>query len=211
MQPLDLLTVPLGALLERVVNTVLGLDAASRARLRALHGRSVRIRAEDLQQTWRLDVVADRLLLRPDDAATAAPPSVVVSGSAAQLVVWLASRGTRGRVRVDGDNDTLLELLDVLDEFDPLPGTEPDADGPLGALFTAPLAERALGAVELAAAGLRSAVEGARSSAAAAASDQFVDRGHFDTLLDGVDALTLRIDRLEARLRARAGPDAGTR
>ncbi|NBC23025.1 MAG: hypothetical protein GVY21_06075 [Gammaproteobacteria bacterium] len=199
----------LADLLADLVNRSLALDPASRARLENLEGSRVQITAElpfgprDLTLT----VSGGRLrcFARSDDA-----PHAVVRGRPQDLAAWLlgssanaarSSAGARGstgagQVTIDGDTTVLGELSGVLREF------RPDLEQPLSQVLGANAARTALGTAELALASLRSALEGAGRTARAGAAETFVDRRQTDRLLDELDDLRLRVDRLGARVAA---------
>lgn len=195
--------VVLADLLADLVNRSLALDPASRARLENLEGSRVQITAElpfgprDLTLT----VSAGRLrcFARADDA-----PHAVVRGRPQDLAAWLLGSGSEGargsngagQVAIDGDTTVLGELSGVLRDF------RPDLEQPLSQVLGANAARTALGTAELALASLRSMLEGAGHTVRAGAAETFVDRRQADRLLDELDDLRMRVDRLGARVAA---------
>lgn len=181
----------------QLINRGLALDPGSAARLAQLEGRRMQISADfpeplgqrDLTVTVRAGTL--RLLPRAEAA-----PHVIVRGAPAAIGTWLASRGERGAVSIDGDSAVLQELTALLRHY------QPDLAEPLGALLGADTAERALGGLELAFAGLRSVLQGAGSSVRDGATQTFVDRPAADRLVEQIQDLRLRIDRLGARVAA---------
>jgi len=187
-------------LLAELANRSLDLDPASRARLAGLEGSRVQITAElpfgprDLT----LAVSAGRLrcFARADDA-----PHAIVRGRPQDLAAWLLgtgpvrSRGSTG-IAIDGDTTLLGELTGVLRDF------RPDLEQPLARVLGAEAARTALGSAELALASLRSALQGAGHTVRAGAAETFVDRRQTARLLDELDDLRMRVDRLGARVAA---------
>lgn len=183
--------------LAELANLSLNLDPASRARLAALNGRRVQLTAEFppplgtreftlLIQSGRL-----RLFTHAQDA-----PNVIVRGSPTDLVSAIAGGSDRARLTIDGDATVLHELTAALRGF------RPDLAGPLSQALGAEAARAALGTAELALAGLRSLLEGAGNTVRDGAKQTFVDRAQAERLLDDLDDLRLRIDRLGARVAA---------
>lgn len=184
----------LADLLADLANRGLALDPTSRARLAALEGRVVLLTVELPLAARNLYVTVDqgrlRLLTRTD-----AMPNAAVRGRPPDLLAWLAGTAGPG-VTIDGDTTLLGELTAVLRDF------RPDLERPLAGVVGGDAARTAIGTVELALAGLRSAFEGAGEAARAGAGRAFVDRRQLGRLLDELDDLQLRIDRLGARVAA---------
>lgn len=183
--------------LAELINRGLALDPASQARIAALEGLRARITAtlpEPLgPRDMTIAVLGGRLrLLTREDT----PPNVIVRGSPTDLLAWLNGRGDSARLTIDGDGTVLQELSGLLR------GYRPELGEPLTALLGADAARTALGSFELALAGLRSAFEGARHSVRDGAAGAFADRETADRLLDDVQDLRLRVDRLGARVAA---------
>ena len=181
-------------LLADLANRGLDLDPTSRARLSALEGRSVLIAVELPLATRELFVTVVqgrlRLLTRAGEA-----PNASVRGRPPALLAWLAGSASPG-VEIEGDTTLLGELAGVLRNY------RPDLERPLAGIVGGDAARTAIGTVELALSGLRSALEGAGHTARAGAARAFVDRGQLDRLLDELDDLQLRVDRLGARVTA---------
>ena len=81
-------------------------------------------------------------------------------------------------------------------------GFAPDLTRPLAGIVGREAADNLVGMGELAIAGLRSALEGVSGSFRQSASERFVSRPQLDQLLDSIDDMRLRIDRLAARVSA---------
>lgn len=186
----------LADLLADLANAGLELDPATQARLAALEGRSLQIstRLAPLgERDLTLRVSGGRLRLHPHAVDA---PHVIVRGDPSTLLAWLTGADEPGGLRIDGDSTVLGEFTAVLRTF------RPDLGGPLARLLGPHAARDALGTAELALAGLRSAFQGARNSVRDGAGRTFLDRAGLDRLLDELDDLRLRADRLGARVTA---------
>lgn len=180
-----------------LINRTLALDPANASRLSALEGRRLQLSSafpaplgqRDLTITVRAGAL--RLIPRPEPE-----PHVIVQAAPAELAAWITSRGARGSVRIDGDSAVLQELTALLRDF------HPDLAAPLAALLGPEQASRALGGLELAFAGVRSLFQGAGYSVRDGAVQTFVDRPAANRLLDDIQDLRLRVERLGARVSA---------
>ncbi|MDZ7670239.1 MAG: SCP2 sterol-binding domain-containing protein [Gammaproteobacteria bacterium] len=189
----------LADMLAELANRSLDLDPASRARLAALEGSRIQLTAQFPgfgPRDFTLSVQAGRLRLFPHALEA---PQIIVRGSAADLAaaIFGASDSARSRLEIDGDHNVLQELTAAVH------GYRPDLDGPLSRMLGPQAATSVLGTAEMALAGLRSALEGAGSSMRQSASRAFVDRAEANRLIDDLDDLRQRIDRLGARVAAR--------
>lgn len=197
--------------LAELANASLNLDPSSAARLSRLDGRSIRIIAEFPPplsvRHFTLRIENARMRLYPYDIAD---PNVIIRGPIPDLARWLQTGGPddtgrpqgrrqgrpQGRLRIDGDAAVLQEVGEMFSSF------APDLTGPLTGIIGADAADNLLGIGELAVAGLRSALEGVGGSLRQSASERFVNRPQLDQLLDSIDDMRLRIDRLAARVSA---------
>jgi ubiquinone biosynthesis accessory factor UbiJ len=183
--------------LAELANLSLNLDPASRARLAALEGRRIQLNASFPEplgpREFTLLIQGGRLRLftHAQDA-----PNVIVRGAPADLVSAIFAGSDQARLTIDGDATVLHEFSAALRDF------RPDLGGPLSQMLGADAARAALGTAELAFAGLRSLLEGAGNTVRDGATRTFVDRAQAERLLDDVDELRLRIDRLGARVAA---------
>jgi ubiquinone biosynthesis protein UbiJ len=193
--------------LAELANASLNLDPSSAARLSKLDGRSIRIIAEFppplSARHFTLRIESARMRLYPYEIAD---PNVIIEGPVPELARWLqtgesAAAGRpqgrpQGRLRIDGDTTVLQEVSDLFSGF------APDLSAPLSGFIGAGAADNLLGMGELAIAGLRSALEGIGGSLRQSASERFVSRPQLDQLLDSIDDMRLRVDRLAARVGA---------
>ncbi len=196
-------TEALGKMLADFATTVteraLASDPATRTRLTALAGKSIDIDCTAPPMQWSLHIDDDALRISTGPCAA---PSAIVRGNALQLGSWLLPGAGQG-VYVEGDALLLTQLKEVLSEF------APDVAEPLSRLVGTSTADTLLGTVEMGLKSLSGALAGARDEARHRSSTLFVKQGDFDALLDGIDTLRLRVDRLAAKVKReedRRGP-----
>ena len=147
MNTLDAL---LADLAETVGNAALDLDADAKERLAALEGRCIRIECARPNKVATLKVQRARIGVSEEAIGEA---DAVVRGSMAELIAWVAAGAPAegAAVRIDGDREALAELMAAI--------TPNFVNRLAGALSGSP-GEDLLGALELAAAGVRSAAKG---------------------------------------------------
>ncbi len=185
----------IGALLADIANAVsqqaLATDPVLRSRLETLEGSTIEIQCVTPPATWALHVTGGSLRLA---SGAAAAPRAVVRGTALALGSWLLP-GPSDDVEIDGDALLLASLREILRDF------APDLATPLANALGSDTAATLLGTAELGLKSLQSALTGMRESLTTRSSAVFVQRPEFDELLDGIDTLRLRVDRLAARVR----------
>ncbi len=178
-----------------ISNKALNTDPDLREKLSELDGRTVEIECTAPAVVGHFNVSGGKLLFA---TGSAEQPHVRVKGSANNLIKWLSQREPEDLI-IDGDHNVLLEFLNLAQTFDP------DVENTLATILGRDLASRAAGTAELGLRGLQSIVQGVGSSIQDSTSSRFVKKDEFDTLLDGIDELRLRVDRLSANLRQREG------
>ncbi len=148
MNPLDAL---LADLAETLGNALLNLDADAKERLAGLEGRCIRIECAQPSKSATLEVRRSRIAV---SAQAIGEADAVVQGSVAELVAWVASGASAesAAVRIEGDPGVLAEVMAAV---------RPSLFNPLSSTLSSSPGEDVIGALELAAAGLRSAAEGA--------------------------------------------------
>ena len=148
MNPLDALFADLA---ETVGNALLGLDAEAKERLADLDGRCIRIECTAPERVATLKVQRSRIAVSAEAIGEA---DATVQGSMAALIAWGAAGAPSDdtAVRIEGDRRALAEVTAAL---------TPNLLGQLSNALSNNPGEDLLGALELAAAGLRSAAEGA--------------------------------------------------
>lgn len=171
----------------------LRLDPAMHDRLRRIDGRSIAIKSSLPPVRLFIVVEGGNLGVR---STFAGKPNVVISGSGLELANWLAAPHRIDNITIEGDETVLLEVTAALRAFDP------DLLRPFTTLFGAAQTQNILGGVEFAVAVIRSAAEGVGQAIEKTAAAQFVSREDTGALLDVLDELRLRIDRLAARIKA---------
>jgi len=170
----------------------LGSDPTMRVRLLALEGRLVKVVCELPTLTFFFMVKDGGLICR---SAADEKPNVIVTGNGAGLARWLSTPTRIDGVRIEGDEAVLLELSTALAEF------SPDLLAPLTRLLGPEAAQTLLGGAELAVSAFRSAAEGVGIALEKTAASRFVTRADTNALLDALDELRLRIDRLASRIK----------
>jgi len=183
--------------LDRLANASLNLDPQSASRLEHLDGHMLRLEGEVSKNVspriFTLKVEEGHLSFYPHSLPE---PNVIVKGKLADLGAWLFSRGTTANVVIVGDETVLQELKAVFQNF------EPDLGKPLSNLLGSQVAEDLLGTVELAFAAFRSLIEGAGAAIKHSAAGRYADEARLNALLDGIDNVRIRTDRIAARIRA---------
>ena len=170
----------------------LGSDPATRERLLALEGRLVRVDCELPALSFFLQVKGGELLCRP---TVDEKPNVVVTGNGVDLARWLAAPARIDGIQIEGDEAVLLELSSALAGF------SPNLLSPLTRFLGPETAQTLLGGAELAVSAFRSAAEGVGLALEKTAANRFVTRADTNALLDALDELRLRIDRLASRIK----------
>lgn len=209
---LSALNGPLGT----IGNRTLALDPRSRARLAALDMATVQFEiVPPVDGPDTLVVLQIENATISFHASSPSTPNAIVRGTLPAMIGWLIS-GTQGTVPAgisfEGD-ESLLQHIAAL-----VRGYRPDLEAPLGRLFGAAATRELLGAAETTVNFLRSAFDGltgaATASAQASARAGFVAEPDMPAMLDTLDALQLRVDRLNARVRElerqRPGSSSGT-
>ena len=148
MNPLDALFADLA---ETIGNALLSLDAEAKERLASLEGRCIRIECTGPERVTTLQVQRSRIAVSAEAIGEA---DATVQGSMAELIAWVAAGAPAdgAAVRIEGDQGALAEVTGAL---------TPNLIGQLSDALASGPGEDWLGALELAAAGLRSAAEGA--------------------------------------------------
>lgn len=170
----------------------LGSDPAVRERLLTLEGRLVKVVCEVPPLTFYLMVKDGELLCC---SSIDEKPNVIITGNAAALVRWLSAPTQIDDILIEGDEAVLLELSTALAGFSPSLLT------PLTRFLGADTAQTLLGGAELTISAFRSAAEGVGLALEKTAASRFVTRADTNALLDALDELRLRIDRLAARIK----------
>ena len=174
-----------------ISNKALNADPDLKEKLVALNGRVIEIECTAPATVGHMSAQGGRLLFSPGPAEL---PNVRVKGTAVNLGKWLTQMQAEDLI-IDGDHNVLLEFLNLAQSFDP------DVEGTLTGILGTDLASRAVGTAELGLRGLHSLVQGVGHTIADNTSAQFVRKDEFDNLLDGIDELRLRVDRLSENIR----------
>ncbi|MYH14426.1 MAG: hypothetical protein F4149_04550 [Gammaproteobacteria bacterium] len=147
MNPLDTLFADLA---ETLGNALLNLDADAKQRLADLDGRCIRIECTLPSKSATLKVQRSRVAVSAEAIGEA---DAVVQGSMADLIAWVlgGASAESTAVRIEGDQGALAEVTAAI---------TPNLVNQLSDALSNSPGEDVLGALELAAAGLRSAAEG---------------------------------------------------
>lgn len=206
---------PLEGLLLRLAgeasSQTLKLDPASYPRLEALAGTRLRFDVltptvpglpvrSDEPRPLLLEVQPDALSLEGGSRGDA---HAVITGTVPDIVrLFFGSAATKtgksdkpGDVRIEGDEAALQAVAALFRDL------EPDLAEPLAKIVGREAADGLIGAAEAGLAFLRSAAQSMASGARREARSTWVTDQAQDTLLDRMDKLRLRIDRLDARVR----------
>ncbi|MGK0224989.1 MAG: ubiquinone biosynthesis protein UbiJ [Limisphaerales bacterium] len=175
----------------KISNRALETDPDLVGRLSALDGRCIELNCHTPNTTGYLLIQDGRLQFI---AGQAASPHVIVTGDAINLVRWLSTSDATG-ITIEGDDTTLLETLAALRGFDP------EVQATLSQIFGASFTDKILGGAEAGLQGVKSLLEGLGSGLERRAAEKFVRRENLDGLLDSIDDLRLRVDRLTANIR----------
>jgi ubiquinone biosynthesis protein UbiJ len=180
-------------LLATLSNATLKLDPLTEPRLRQIEGQSLRFEvslpgaSEPLSLLMTIDKAS--LQFTPDDDRAV---HAIVQGSPGALLAWLGS-GRPDNIRFSGDELLLERLSDILSKF------EPDLADPLGRLIGTEAATGLVGFAEAIFATGRSALEAASNAAGRSAREQYAENSEFDNAVEMLEALQLKVDRLQAR------------
>jgi ubiquinone biosynthesis protein UbiJ len=191
-QPADMFGAALADIATGISRQALQSDPQLLARLGSLQGNTVELQCTLPPGTWHVSIDAEGLSVQSGPAVA---PQAVVRGTLTSLIAWLLPGGNTSGLEVSGDNTLLLELADMLKGF------SPDLAVPLSDLLGAELANSLVGGAEAGIQALQSLLAGAGRGVQTQAGRQFVQQSQLDAFLDGVDALRLRVDRLDARIR----------
>ncbi|MCB1684064.1 MAG: hypothetical protein R3E82_18260 [Pseudomonadales bacterium] len=199
---LSALNGPLGT----IGNRTLALDPRSRARLAALDTAVVQFEivppADGPDTLVVLEIENATISFHTSGRAA---PNAIVRGTLPAMIGWLASgTGTApAGITFEGDENLLRNLAAVVRSY------RPDLEEPLGRLLGPAATRELLGAAETTVNFLRSALSSlsgaATASAQATARAGFVAEPDMPEMLDTLDALQLRVDRLNARVRELEG------
>lgn len=195
---------PLETLLARVLGELgsqtLKLDPASHPRLAELAGTTVRfdIQPPSLPGT-QTEPRSITLLVRADaldlQAGAAAEAHTIVTGTLPDIARSFISPASPGHVRIDGDEAALESVAGLFRSL------EPDLAAPLAGLIGREMADGLVGLAEAGIAFLKSAAESASAGLRQEATSAWVVDQDFQQLMDRLDGLRLRVDRLDARVR----------
>ena len=187
----------IGRVATNLAETGLSLDPDIQKRLEPLEGRILQLESVAPELTFYITVLDGQLEV---SGRSAAPAHVLVTGRGPEIIAWLANPGRTGSVSVEGDAAVLMGFASVIENFDP------ELTQPLSNLLASDAGQAVLGTAELAVSALRSAAEGVGAALEQTAASRFVSKEDTTALLDVLDDLRLRIDRLAARVQEQEDP-----
>lgn len=189
----------LGQLLSAAGNLTLELDPVTPARLESLEGRRIRLEITGPgpvgTRSVGLAVRGGRLEVLPGDTT---PANAIVHGSLPRIIGFLTSgapapRQAEDGLRIEGDAKVLSDMEELFRRY------QPDLAGPVEQLVGKRAAEDLLGMAEAGIALFKSAGQSIGNIATATAQSSYVADSELDTMLNALEDLRLRIDRLAAR------------
>lgn len=190
-----------GKLLSDMANMVsdaaIQSDPVLAQRLHALDGRCIEFNCTLPVITSHLLITRGRMIVQPGNAPH---PQVIVKGSGADMLGLIGPGDTPLGLQIEGDDTALLEVVELLRSF--RPDLAQNLPQPLTDLFGASTAQTLTGSAEMALRGVQSLLQGLGQSMQNQAASRFVHDRELDELLDGIDQLRLRVDRLAARIDA---------
>ncbi len=197
--PGQVLVDAIGNVLTEIGTRALRADPATLTRLRALSGKRITITSVTPPITWELTVTDQGIEVGSPGAA---PPHVAVTGQPWDLLAWLSPSASfqdkGGDLTIDGDIALLEELHAILSQFSPDPAES------LSKLLGEQNAATLIGTAELGLRTVQSIMEGIGRSFAEntkhRGSESSTRSANLDTVMDTMDDLRLRVDRLAARL-----------
>ena len=187
----------IGRVATNLAETGLSLDPDIQQHLEPLEGRILQLESVAPELTFYITVLDGQLEV---SGRSAAPAHVLVTGRGPEIIAWLANPGRTGSVSVEGDAAVLMGFASVIENFDP------ELTQPLSNLLASDAGQAVLGTAELAVSALRSAAEGVGAALEQTAASRFVSKEDTTALLDVLDDLRLRIDRLAARVQEQEDP-----
>jgi ubiquinone biosynthesis protein UbiJ len=180
---------------EALANGAADLDPLTRSRLDKMKGHSVAIEMKSLGEAATLFFDNRAIRFEPGIAAA---PSVIVRGTPAALAAaFFSPAAPGGGMTIEGDELILTELRSIVRNFHPesLPPLD-ELVGPQAAQTITSLLELGLAA---ASALVRNVGEEGGRLVRAGARQRYLGAADFETMLTSMQALRLRVDRLNAR------------
>ena len=181
-------------LLATLSNAALKLDPLTELRLREIEGRTARFEvstpASSTPVCIRLEV---RKACLNFSLSNDEPADAVVRSTPGELLAFFQGRPAGG-LTYDGDEQLLNALAGMLEHY------QPDLAEPLSALLGEQTAQAVVGFAEAALAATRSALEALGNAAGDSARSHYTADAEFEQARARLEAITLRVDRLRARI-----------
>lgn len=170
---------------------VIAADPATATQFAAFAGRCIELQSHTPAFTVHLVLQADGIEVFHGPADI---PHAIIRGSGRELMQALLPGGNFEGLIIEGDTALLFNLTNLFSRF------SPDVATPLGRFIGEANAANLVGTAELGLAGLKTALSGLSQTVQQQATGQFVKTRQLDEMLEGIDGLRLRVDRLAANL-----------
>ncbi len=189
-------------LLATLSNAALKLDPLTEPRLREMEGRTARfdLRAPGGNTPARIRLEVCKASLN-FSLGSNEPADAVVRGTFPELLAFFQGRPAEG-LTYDGDEQLLHTLAGLLEQY------QPDFAEPLTGVLGSEAAQSVVGFAEAALAATRSALEAIGKAAGDSARAHYTADREFEQARNTLDAVTLRVDRLRARVDLLSGAAA---
>lgn len=185
------LTALISAFSHQVTAGALATDPVMASQFEAFAGRCIELQSHSPALTVHLVLQADGIETFPGSAEA---PHAIIRGSGPALLQALLPGGSLDGLEIEGDTALLFNLTTLLRRF------SPDVATPLSRLIGEANAASLVGSAELGLAGLKAALGGLSRTLQQQATGQYLKTQQLNVLLQGIDELRLRVDRLAANL-----------
>jgi ubiquinone biosynthesis protein UbiJ len=189
------LTIALRRWVETLANESAHLDPLTRKRIGALAGRSISIETSPTGEATTLHFDGDSIRL---SSGSIDAPSVIVRGTPTALASAFVGVGSTGSgVSIEGDEVVLDQFRSIVRDY------RPDVLTPLENLVGKDAAQAITSVIELGFAAIsaigRSLGDEGSRLAREGVRQKYLTKPEFDSFLDSIQALRVRIDRLAVR------------
>ncbi len=187
---------------ETIANESARLDPLTRKRLGALAGHSIAIELRPPGETTTLSFDGRSIRVQAGSIAT---PSVIVRGTPSALAAAFIGADIRGgSITIEGDEVVLGQFRSIVRDY------RPEIFSPLYDIVGPQISKAVTSAVELGFAALSAIARSLNDESGRLAREgvrqRYLTTPEFDSLLDSMQALRIRIDRLDVRTNALEHP-----
>ena len=193
------------AIIERIAGAVVALDEDTQARLRELDGQILLFELSAPSADLRVTFTGGSLLVSAETGHNPAPPHTIVRGPTTALIQGLVSGKLDGTITIDGDEALLRTLQDCVAQL------RPDLSAILEPLAAQPALADLIGQAEYAFETFKAATGNLFTELQSAGKRHFADEDDLEQFAARLQALQLKLDRLNARTAAlERNRDSGT-